>query len=173
MRILRPATGAAALVLAACTTLTATSAAHATAVDLACTSTIAPQYTPGLTLTPAAVTLNGPGTLDSCVGKPGVTSGTIAAQGSSDSFSCTAGSLKVEGDISWNDKTTSHFTFTALRVLQTNGSLVSVNSGTITSGPFTGDTITASYTLSNLPSACALPGGVTTATGTGVYTLSN
>lgn len=173
MRILRPAVGAAALALAACTTLATTSTAHATAIDLACTSTIAPQYTPGLTLTPAAVTLNGPGSLNNCVGNAGVTSGTIAAHGSSSSFSCTTGSLQVEGDITWSDRSTSHFTFTALRVLQANGTLVSVNSGTIASGRFAGDTITASYALSSLPSACVLPGGVTSTTGTGVYTLSN
>ena len=156
--------------LALCGALMA-SPAHASTGSMICTGWTYTTYTPGLTNTAKPTTIVDDGNLN-IISEHSPT-GSCIAIGSS----ATAGERNVTAQINlgctqlitetgvetinWNDGQSTSFTFTA-NVTRGLATTVIVETGTVTSGEFTGATVVESFTAPNLAFlGCGTPGGVT------------
>ncbi|HWO19958.1 MAG TPA: hypothetical protein VNO30_14325 [Kofleriaceae bacterium] len=145
------------------------SPAHA-ASSTTCTGSSTVNYSPGLTNTPQTVTWTEADTYSSCTSTdPSLTAGssspvTITLSGAS----CNGGGVfsSVNYTINWNNSQSSTVTLTATDVII--GATEQVTAvGTVTSGLFTGGTITIVWLYPILnPLLCATPQGVTSQSGT-------
>ncbi|TQM84531.1 hypothetical protein FHX81_6985 [Saccharothrix saharensis] len=151
------------------------SSAHATPGDLTCTENESVTYSPGLLTTPRPVDVSVHNVL-SCTSltDPAVISGHVQAtiRGLTRSCSDLAASGKGSYTITWHTGHTSTIDYTrsANYVL---GTLVIVESGTVTAGKFTGASTTHIVELANLNlPACLTEPGLTTAAGIGTYVFA-
>jgi hypothetical protein len=164
--------------LATCATvgLTSGAAAAATAniVDAACQHNASVTYSPGLTLIPQRVQARATGTLSPCLSAQ-VTSGTMATSATG-TLSCLSGAFSGTLNFDWVTSSGGHAVSVVTLTGQTaGGSLLAAGlTGTVTSGLFVGDSYAATFAANPLALLnCALPGGMTSITGTGTSTFSH
>jgi hypothetical protein len=152
-----------------------TPAAHAAVGDLTCTESESVSYSPGLlnTRRPVDVTVDN---VLSCTSltDPAVTGGQVRATVLGLNRSCTDLAASGSGSytITWNTGETSTIAYSrsANYVL---GTLVIVETGTVTAGRFTGDAATHVVELLSLDLlACFADPGLTTAAGIGTYVFA-
>lgn len=161
--------------LTASSLLVPASPAHAAPGDLTCTETESVSYSPGLLTTRRPVDVSVHNVL-SCTSltHPAVTQGHVLATIHDLERSCTDLAASGSGSytITWNTGETSTIGYTrsANYVL---GTLVIVENGTVTSGTFTGDSVTHVVELANLGLlACLAEPGLTSASGIGTYVFA-
>jgi hypothetical protein len=145
--------------------------AHASTDSMICTGWTHTTYSPGLTNTARSITVVDDGELN--VIGPHSPTGSCLAIGSS----ATAGQRSVTAQltlgctqlivesgvetINWNDGQSTSFTFSA-NVTRGLSTTVILETGTVTSGEFTGAGVVETFTAPNLALlACGTPGGVT------------
>lgn len=145
---------------------------HAAPGDLTCTENQSVSYSPGLLTTRRPVDVSVHNIL-SCTSltDPAVTRGHVQATIHGLNRSCTDLAAAGSGSytITWNTGETSTISYnrSASYVL---GTLVIVETGTVTAGKFTGDSTTHIVELLNLTLlACLTEPGLTTASGIGTY----
>ncbi|MFI1585559.1 hypothetical protein [Embleya sp. NPDC020630] len=130
-------------VLAAAVLLLPATPAHASVLDVTCTGGETATYNPALTSTPQTVTTTRVISYSPCVSTdPAVTSGARNLTYTAPGFSCVdlLGSGTISATITWNTGQTS--TVTGNRVSTVVGATtVTVITGTVTAGLFTGDTV--------------------------------
>jgi hypothetical protein len=175
-RILRrAAAGCAATALAiGGTALGTTPAASATPGDLACVVSSDVEFDPGLTLKPTLQTITYDVSYSGCTSLTGspITSGNRAG-----SFqgvrSCLA--LPPSGNqnfpVHWNTNQTSTVTGTTQSV-DVAGQTIHTITGSVTNGPFTGDTWVETVVQPSLSLLDCLDDGVTSQSGTGALVIS-
>ena len=151
------------------------SPAHAAPGDLTCAESESVSYSPGLLTTRRPVDVSVHNTL-SCksLTDPAVTGGQVRATVRGLDRSCTDLAASGSGSyaITWNtgDTSTISYTRSANYVL---GTLVIVESGTVTAGRFAGDSVTHVVELLNLDLlACLAEPGLTAASGLGTYVFA-
>ncbi|WP_447002250.1 hypothetical protein ACRAKI_21200 [Saccharothrix isguenensis] len=151
------------------------SISHATPGDLTCAETQSVVYSPGLLNTRRTVDVSVHNVL-SCTSltDPAVTGGQVQATIHGLDRSCTDIVASGSGSytITWNtgDTSTISYNRTANYVL---GTLVIVETGTVTAGRFTGDSTTHIVELPNLDLlACLTEPGLTAASGIGTYVFA-
>jgi hypothetical protein len=165
---------AACAVIAALTT--GTTQAAAVGVDAQCIGTSTWTFTPGVTLTPQAVTLTARTTYSVCLSSnPAVVAGSetqtliIAGLSCESLFRSGAGI----GSITWNTAPVSNYTFSD-SVVVTPETATITRLGTVTSGTFTGDTVTriGQFLNNDVTAACTSPAGVTQLAGPTTLTIA-
>ncbi|MDQ2589160.1 hypothetical protein [Saccharothrix yanglingensis] len=161
-----------AVALIASSLLFSPSPSQAAPGDLTCTENESVSYSPGLLTTRRSVDVSVDNVL-SCTSltDPAVTGGRVRAVVRGLDRSCTDLAASGSGSytITWNTGETSTIGYTrsANYVL---GTLVIVESGTVTAGKFTGDSVTHVVELLNLNLlACLSEPGLTAASGIGTY----
>ncbi len=162
----------AVIALSTSSLLFSSSSAHAAPGDLTCTESESVSYSPGLLTTRRPVQVSVHNVL-SCtsVTDPAVTGGLVLATINGLDRACTDLAASGSGSytITWNTAETSTISYnrSANYVL---GTLVIVETGTVTAGKFTGDAVAHVVELLslNLLSCLAEP-GLTTASGLGTY----
>ncbi|HSV65301.1 MAG TPA: hypothetical protein VLJ59_05255 [Mycobacteriales bacterium] len=154
-------------------TAVASSPASASLDLVICPAYLNTTYTPGLTFTERPTSFNTSGALGPCVSSDLThTSGTYTAEGNG-SLSCVGGSTTGSGQIAWNGNRHSDFTFTGAISLRPSGETVLVITGTITSGDYTGHTLTEVIVLATTqPTDCFTVSGLTSVSGPLVFTIT-
>ncbi|MFF2620619.1 hypothetical protein [Oerskovia jenensis] len=154
---------AGALGIALATSVVTAPASSADVLDASCVGSVAVTYSPGLTLTPQAVTASASSSYPTCLtSETGVTSAT--ASGSlTDTLDCNSILTTTSGvkTYRWNDGTTSRFEYdrTSTRVLTQT---VLTFTGTITAGKFAGSAAVETNVGASIGVLdCLSPGGVT------------
>jgi hypothetical protein len=120
-------------------------------------------YSPGMSLKPRQVTIDGTATLSHCTSSadPTITGGRSAFHAAG-MFSCLSGTASGTRTITWNNGRTSTLSFTSSVSVNAGESVVAVR-GTVTDGEFDGQKWSAVSTMfASRPAACATPEGVPT-----------
>jgi hypothetical protein len=169
----RAAAAVAALALGLSALVSVGTAASAAVIDLQCTGSQTLNYSPGLTLTPQAVTVSGSGSFSCPVSSdPTISTGafTVGPVGATLGCALTGGSGTFA--YTWNNGQVS--TVSATSLVTASLGVVSVTStGTVVSGPFTGDTAVFTWTGAS-PGLldCLTPTGVTQYSGATTLTFT-
>lgn len=172
-RLSRVAAAVAALALGLSALVTTGTAAGAAVVDLQCTGSQTLSYSPGLTLTPQAVTVSGSGSFSCPLSSdPAISTGsfTVGPVGATLGCALTGGS----GTFAYTWNTGQVSTVSATSVVTANlGVVVVTSTGTVVSGPFAGDTAVFTWTGSS-PGLldCLTPAGVTQYSGPTTLTFT-
>jgi hypothetical protein len=141
------------------------SVTHAGVVDLSCTGSSSLLYSPALTFSPKSITATDQGTLNSCLAStnPAISSGSYTSSGSGRLACVFSSHLRRSATYHWKNGSSS--TVSYLSSITTNRAGISVitDTGTVTAGPFIGDSAvqTNTFTPAGLP-ACP------TSTGTSI-----
>ena len=169
MKRLSTAAAAAAALLAG-PLLLAGPAAQASVTLLSCIGSYQTTYDPGLTNTPQNVNFATTNTYSLCLGHRPVRSGTSHASGPIPGASCTdlfSGGDQGSTTVTWNNGQQTVYSWTGVAE-EIGGNLIDTETGTVTSGLFTGDAVVRQSVtlLSEINNGCNSPGGLTDETGT-------
>lgn len=162
-------------------------------VLLECAGTVAANYSPGLTLTPRAVSITSQAAVNCPLSTdPAYGSATFGGS-SSGTLSCLLGPAGGTLTFHWRDKgprtgkatfhgdggkegkhdRTSTAVIHSIAALRPNGNIVTVSTGKITDGAFKGATVVTEVTLlASQQTACLTPQGLTSASGPTTVTIT-
>ncbi|MFI9205754.1 hypothetical protein [Streptomyces sp. NPDC053048] len=175
-RFLRKAWCATAAALLA---LTLTPTAHAgddspgPPVLLECAGTVSARYSPGLTLTPKPTAISSRAAVGCPVTSDPRFSRATFGGDSSGTLSCLAGPASGTLIFHWNKGKTSTAAIRSVAAVRPGGNMVTVSTGRITSGAFTGATVVTEVTLlASSLTACLTSKGVTSTWGPTTVTIT-
>jgi hypothetical protein len=142
-------------------------------IEVVCKATTTATYTPGLLLAARQVSVDADTQYTPCLGG-GVDAGS-AGINATFSASCLnlGGSSSGVSAISWNDNTTSFFSYNQTTV-NVAGQSVTTRTGSISAGKFTGATALSETIVPTLNfTNCLAPPGITSVTGVGTLTIAS
>lgn len=104
---------------------------------------------------------------------PTLTSGTFGGN-STGTIGCLTGGASGTLTFHWNNGHSSTAQITSVVAVRPNGDIVTVSTGTVMSGEFTGDTVVTEVTLlASDQTACLLGGGVSSVSGPTTVTFTD
>jgi hypothetical protein len=164
------------VMIAVCALLPAHAARAGILDSVTCTGTSDVTFTPGLTLTPQTVTVDGVDSAPSCVSSDPTITATIAHPFTYPVPNATCNDVMFTSrsqDISWNNGHDSFISTLTFELTSAGGITQETGTGTITSGEFTGDTAVLiwAYPLVD-PLLCLAPGGLPGQDGTFVIEVT-
>lgn len=155
--------------------MTSAPAAHAhegSATLVACAGTVAATYSPGLTYAPKPTAVRSQAVVGCPVSADSTLTSATFGGNSTGTLSCLLGPAKGTLTIHWNNGTSSTASITSLAAVRPNGNMVTISTGSITSGKFTGATVVTEVTLlASKATACLTPQGLTAASGPTTVTI--
>ncbi|MFD7233864.1 hypothetical protein ACFWAT_00970 [Streptomyces syringium] len=163
----------AAALLGAATVTPAARATESSTVLVACAGSVAATYAPGLTYAPQPTAIRSHAVAKCPVSVGSTLTSATFGGSSTGTLSCLAGSASGTLTLHWDNGKSSTASITSIASLRPNGNMVTVSTGAITAGTFTGAAVVTEVTLlASSVSACLTPKGLTSASGPTTVTVT-